>query len=534
MTRLERFFFRDLLPGSISGDATIRAIADALDPLFAFIIRSIPNLLIWHRLAVTAGRPVPGMLPPIARLVAAAGGLTPLSTAELELLAWQFHVDFREVARTDAELAGMVLDSIPWHRIKGTPASIRRALALFGYEAEIEEDGTGALWATWQLGLPALVDVETVRRISSIVNEMQPARCRLWRIYTGVYDWRPGIWSGGGIRNAWDECWWDWYSGTGVPGIPGVDDDHELVVSFGRVERYAVEQIEALRMAVGLTSRIASLCPYIDRPIWDRSFWGQEFPRNHGFVIGEIFSTHFCERITSSQPWGGVWPHRPWRAFATWDRRLPLWKMRVRSWPKSWAVWDWPSDGKEPGEKAETHASGTWNDINACYGTPRAVIWEGVKWGDPWGADVGRQELEILERWQHSRACQAQVVSPGVPSVSGRGLLALTAQTIHERGWRKHPWQSRCWIADPCPCSVASLHSLAAAPADIAVPQSASACLLAVKSAEARPKAPQCGSASCVMLAGAPLHDLAWKKRAWASRPWSGYLAKTSIRSETA
>lgn len=520
-----------LLPPHIADDPAFSAAGRAVAPHLRSLARAIPNLLIFARLGQANPQ---GFLPPLARLTEARGGLASPDIRLLEALAWQFHVDFREAAKTEPQLAAMVRRSIAWHRIKGTPASIRQALALFGYEAEIEEDGTGAFWATWQLGLPALVDLDTVRRICAIVNEMQPARCRLWRIYTDVYDWRPGVWNGGAPRNAWDACWWDWYSGTPVPGLPGSDDEHELVVSFGRVDRYAVERAEALRMAVGITSRMASLCPYIDRPVWDRSWWGQEFPRNHGFVIGEIFSMHFCERITSSQPWSGTWPHRPWRAFATWDRVLPLWKMRVRSWPKSWAVWDWPSDGKESGEAAEKHASGAWNDINSCYGTPRAVIWQGVKWGDPWGADVGRQELEILERRQQTRASLAQTVAPRVPSVAGHAVLALTAPTIHERGWRTRPWAGKCWIADPCPCAVSGCHVLAVRPADPPQPQTVSACLLAVAAADVHPAAPQSAGLAHAMFTSAPLHDLAWKKRSWPSRPWSGYLGLTSIRSESA
>ena len=81
----------------------------------------------------------------------------------------------------------MVLSSIPWHRIKGTPASIRAALELCGYSGiTLEEDGEGDFWAAYQLGLSGVTGMDDLARIVSICREMQPARCRMWRVYTPV------------------------------------------------------------------------------------------------------------------------------------------------------------------------------------------------------------------------------------------------------------------------------------------------------------------------------------------------------------
>ena len=123
--RLGDISFLSLLPDSLREDSQIRAAARSLDDLLRKTAMAVPNLLLFARLDPASA----GMLPPMARLTEAAGGLKPLGAELLERLAWQFHVDFREVARTDEQLAAMVLSSIPWHRIKGTPASIRAALA---------------------------------------------------------------------------------------------------------------------------------------------------------------------------------------------------------------------------------------------------------------------------------------------------------------------------------------------------------------------------------------------------------------------
>ena len=127
------------------------------------------------------------------RLTQARPGLRDLDIETLESLAWQFHVDFREVARTKEELAGMVLNSIPWHRIKGTPASIYSALALCGFSGiTIEEHDPNMPWASYQLGFDEIASVDDLARIVAVCREMQPARCKLWRVYVDDYDMRPG------------------------------------------------------------------------------------------------------------------------------------------------------------------------------------------------------------------------------------------------------------------------------------------------------------------------------------------------------
>lgn len=111
-----------LLPDHISGDPKFSAAGEAARPHLGAISRSIPNLLIYARLG---GQAVATFLPPLRRLTEARNGISPLSTQALESLAWQFHVDFREAAGADkTALAGMILNSIAWHRIKGAPASL--------------------------------------------------------------------------------------------------------------------------------------------------------------------------------------------------------------------------------------------------------------------------------------------------------------------------------------------------------------------------------------------------------------------------
>lgn len=124
--RLSDTSFLELLPDSINGDARIRAAAASLDAVQPVTVRGIPGLLLWARLYQADAA---ALFPPLARL--APQGLPPLSEAELDLLAWQLHVEGYEGATDYATKHRMVLESIPVHRKKGTPWAVETALGTF-------------------------------------------------------------------------------------------------------------------------------------------------------------------------------------------------------------------------------------------------------------------------------------------------------------------------------------------------------------------------------------------------------------------
>jgi signal transduction histidine kinase len=71
MNRLGDIRFAELLPGSIRDDQQLRHAAEALDGSLQRTTAAIPNLLIWSRL----DRANALTLPPLARIIDAAGGL---------------------------------------------------------------------------------------------------------------------------------------------------------------------------------------------------------------------------------------------------------------------------------------------------------------------------------------------------------------------------------------------------------------------------------------------------------------------------
>jgi phage tail P2-like protein len=103
-----------ILPSSISGDKNVQAAAKAIDPEMKSVSQDIREALILSR-------------------------IDELSEPVIDLLAWQWHVDFYELARTLEMKRATVKDSIPWHRKKGTRWAIKKALEMIGVEAEIIE-----------------------------------------------------------------------------------------------------------------------------------------------------------------------------------------------------------------------------------------------------------------------------------------------------------------------------------------------------------------------------------------------------------
>lgn len=132
---------RELLPGSIADDPTIRAAAEALDTVLDAATRAVPSLLLYARLAHDTGFVEPvAMLPPLTRLTQLAGGLSPLTSGLLDQLAWQLHVEAWETAVDDQARRNLLAGSLLLHRRRGTPWSVRQALeTALRTEATIKE-----------------------------------------------------------------------------------------------------------------------------------------------------------------------------------------------------------------------------------------------------------------------------------------------------------------------------------------------------------------------------------------------------------
>ena len=105
----------DLLPASISGDANVIAAASAIDGELQKVTALIPETVLIARIDV-------------------------LPEKVLDLLAWQWHVDFYEpVGFSIDKKRAVIKNSIAWHRKKGTPWAVAQVVSAVFDDAEIQE-----------------------------------------------------------------------------------------------------------------------------------------------------------------------------------------------------------------------------------------------------------------------------------------------------------------------------------------------------------------------------------------------------------
>ena len=398
--RIQDTPFLALLPDSIAADPTVSAASSSIDAQLRSVTLGIPNLLLWARLD-----PAPGRLSPVMqRLVQAAGGLAPLSEAELELLAWQFHVDFRETAKTTEQLAEMVRQSIPWHRIKGTPASIKAALALFGISTSIEEDGKGENWAVYQMFLRGVDTVERARLAYRVALEMQPVRCHLRRVYNEYLDDRYIIWT---ARSRWSKYYWSYCSGVRDP-------ETGVIVSFGR--RGAALAFLELEPEASVCTTLSHglLIRYIRSWIWGYSRWSDLYPPSSGFVHGQL-GTHLIER-----------EDRPWL-------------FRGRRVAREQLVWS-GADMAVP--------AGQWGGINCRWSKGVFLLFRSLRWGSSRWSGCGRRLVTTLERRLAPERALARYAGQSVCLPGTVRAHAVRINLYPNNIWLG-AWDSRLWNPTP-------------------------------------------------------------------------------------
>jgi len=105
----------EILPNSIKTDDKIHAAAVALDAELEKMLETVKLTLHLPR-------------------------LEELPSAVLDHLAYQFHCDFYSADLPDAVKRNQIRESIYWHRLKGTPKGVEKALSSFMTDARVEEN----------------------------------------------------------------------------------------------------------------------------------------------------------------------------------------------------------------------------------------------------------------------------------------------------------------------------------------------------------------------------------------------------------
>ena len=171
----------DLLPASISGDANVIAAASAIDGELQKVTALIPEAVLIARIDV-------------------------LPEKVLDLLAWQWHVDFYEPVGFSIEKKRAVIkNSIAWHRKKGTPWAVAQVVSTVFARAEIKEwfDYNGEPYhfliktidSLQDMGAYALLKraIETVKNTRSWLDKIQIERELSSEVFAGLINRSGGI-----------------------------------------------------------------------------------------------------------------------------------------------------------------------------------------------------------------------------------------------------------------------------------------------------------------------------------------------------
>lgn len=114
MANIREISLVDLLPPNLAQDPKVKAVAEALDDELRAVTRLVDQCLIISR-------------------------IDELTEDVLDLLAWQFHVDFYEPDIPLQQKRDLVKKSISWHKRKGTPSTVEELLSAIFSPTIVEE-----------------------------------------------------------------------------------------------------------------------------------------------------------------------------------------------------------------------------------------------------------------------------------------------------------------------------------------------------------------------------------------------------------
>lgn len=135
------------------------------------------------------------------------------------------------------DLKTKITEGLKFHRLAGTPYSLRLALSWYDLkDITIEEGEPGVHFAEFQIGFDEIPDSVTVQTIVDVASLAKPLRSRLSRMYTPDYDIR---------RFILDDSPW----GNLLDDDSGIFfQDTDTKISFGRrlwadasIEGYAIQ-----------------------------------------------------------------------------------------------------------------------------------------------------------------------------------------------------------------------------------------------------------------------------------------------------
>lgn len=148
----------DILPDSLLQDEQVQACIKALDIQLQAVTADVIEVIHLPR-------------------------LDELPEEVIDLLAWQFHVDFYEPLGMDLETKrNLVRESIAWHRIKGTPAAVEKVCRAAFKSVEVAENweygGEPYHFRVQMIG-DALPDGKALEDLHRAINSAKNVRSQL-------------------------------------------------------------------------------------------------------------------------------------------------------------------------------------------------------------------------------------------------------------------------------------------------------------------------------------------------------------------
>ncbi|WP_094607723.1 hypothetical protein SPSIL_009150 [Sporomusa silvacetica DSM 10669] len=144
----------DLIPSSISGDVQVQAISAAVTPQLQEVSNAIKECTILVR-------------------------IDELSENVIDLLAWQYHVDFYEPDLTLTQKRALVKTSIDAHRHKGTPYAVKLVVTAILEDAEVQEwfdyGGDPYYFRVVKIG-GQMIDADTYTRLKKAIDKVKNTR----------------------------------------------------------------------------------------------------------------------------------------------------------------------------------------------------------------------------------------------------------------------------------------------------------------------------------------------------------------------
>ena len=139
---------KEITPPNLLNDPIIKALLSATDPELQKVKELITNVVIYPRIDEIEDESL------------------------LDLLAWQFHVEGYDLAKTVEEKRNLVKNAIELHRYKGTKYAVQKALSILGLTTEIVEwFETGGNLPPHTFGIRTTSVPEDFKKILSVIND---------------------------------------------------------------------------------------------------------------------------------------------------------------------------------------------------------------------------------------------------------------------------------------------------------------------------------------------------------------------------